>query len=138
MVKVRTSQIPEDGETTKRPTKKEVKAKQSSYFPDRYEDDDEEEGEEEPKKVICRVMIEFADTLLDVWQIGSISKVMEFKESTSEFEYGIVINAGITPSQRYPITDLKCLYAKEKTRDERYRKLRDTLEQAGVLLLKIE
>lgn len=142
MTKVRQSQIPEDNKTYF-PNRKSPRNKKVDYEMEDDEDDFFDSEEDEPKdptkNVICRVMIEFGRTMLNIYQVQTIDRFEEFVEKPeAHWEYGIVINQGFTPSVQTPKTDIKQMWENEAGRDRAYEKLKEILEHAGILILKIE
>lgn len=99
----------------------------------------EEDEEEEPK--VYRQMLHLPDfgTVISLFGIESIEKSMRFvdNQNNPRFQYGIIINRGMNPSERYPKVDVEAWFEKEEVRDERYDKLLQNLEEAGYKIINI-
>lgn len=137
MVKVRTSQIPEDSPIVK--IKKQNPKKERDDFDnllDTFEPDDEE------KKVYFRTLINIPEAgSINAGYIHSVEKVFRLRESSSNFEgesvpeYGIVINQGITPGINSPKPDIEIWYRTEEYRNQRYDKLMSILDEVGIKVI---
>lgn len=139
MVKVRTSQIPEE---SGKPNF--VKKIQKSKIEDddwldneepnvRYNNDDDEKEERYIKS-----MISFPQEGINISLFGieTIEKDFRIKESNYGGEnvtvqYGIVINKDMEPSMRYPRVNVDVWFDSEEVRDQRYENMLTKLKQAG-------
>lgn len=96
---------------------------------------------EEDEKKVYRMMLQLPDfgTVISLFGIESIEKAQRFvdTENNPRFQYGIIINKGMTPSERYPKVDLETWFEKEWVRDERYEKLLANLKEAGYNIVDI-
>lgn len=126
MVKVRTSQIPEE---SGKPTiiKKNVQRNQTS----KNDDEDKEER-------YIKSMISFPQEGINISLFGieTIEKDFRIKESNYGGEnvtvqYGIVINKDMEPSMRYPRVNVDVWFDSEEVRDQRYENMLTKLKQAG-------
>lgn len=150
MTKVRTSQIPEDSpivKKTKRTSRKEnwrrIDAVDADDDADNYFDALDNEDDEN-KKTYFRHMLSIPDfgILLNVYQINSIEKAFRLDESNYGGEnitpmYGIIINQGITPSPSNPKHDVELWFKTEELRDQRYDKMIEALDDAGIKILNV-
>lgn len=99
------------------------------------DDDDNEEDEESPQPVPTRltaIFVELGDTLIPWWGVKSVDKVCQFNENCLRVEYGIVINANMTPSETTPRVDVKEFWLSEPARDEAHARLVERLSALGV------
>lgn len=128
MVKVKTSQIPEE---------EPIKRIQSML---------REENEEE-KKFYYRTLIHFADIgkALNASAIQSIDKTFRVhtpddsyfdEDARTTFEYGIIINRDV-PSNSNNISNVEIWYMDERWRDDRYKLLMEILDTAGIKVITI-
>lgn len=96
----------------------------------RSSDDDDE------TKIRTMIRLEDFDATLSIWAIESIEKKSRFVETPRpRWQFGIVINAGIEPSTRFPKVDVGAWYEKEEVRDQRYDELLAKLETYGFKIL---
>lgn len=134
MVKVRTSQIPE--ESGQPIVVKDVKnnngvSENAETNSRNYNDTDNV-----PNQYI-KSMISFPEGMnISLYSIETIEKDFRVKESNygSEkviIEYGIVINKDMEPSMRYPRVDVEIWFESEEVRDQRYDNMLTELKQAG-------
>ena len=93
-----------------------------------------DDDEKSPVRTVIRLR-DF-NTTLSIWDIESIDKKERFIEHPrARWQFGIVINGGIEPSCRYPKVDIEAWFEREETRDERYERLLETLEEFGFKIL---
>lgn len=145
MVKVRTSQIPEESSKPsfqKGEKKMKITRKQSYDFEDEEDVDDEteEEGESE-KKHLSKTIIYFEDegVSISAWDLHTIEKDMRFVEKPkAHWEFGITINKGLIPGQFINKTDLSLWYLTEEVRDEKLKNLMETLTKEGLNVIGIK
>lgn len=145
MVKVRTSQIPEE---SGKPTiiKKKVQHNQTSKNDDWLDDDEDTEDnsprynveESDKEERYIKSMISFPQEGINISLFGieTIEKDFRIKESNYGGEnvtvqYGIVINKDMEPSMRYPRVNVDVWFDSEEVRDQRYENMLTTLKQAG-------
>lgn len=133
MVKVWNSAIDDEANkhqgVRKQIVKKRRRTKGESDFDDTSDDDDE-------KKIRTMIRLEDFDATLSIWAIESIEKKSRFMETPRpRWQFGIVINAGIEPSMRFPKVDIGAWYEKEEVRDQRYDELLARLETYGFKIL---
>lgn len=145
MVKVRTSQIPEE---SGKPTiiKKKVQYNQTSKNDDWLDDDEDTEDnsprynveESDKEERYIKSMISFPQEGINISLFGieTIEKDFRIKESNYGGEnvtvqYGIVINKGMEPSMRYPRVNVDVWFDSEEVRDQRYENMLTKLKQAG-------
>lgn len=134
MVKVRTSQIPEDGGKPEYPNQR-FRGKPLFEEVD-FEDDDEEENETETK--VFKTMISLGDFSIDLFGIYSIVKEMRFVEKPkAHFQHGITINKGVQLSVRFPLVDVSIWFENESFRDEKHAALMKALEDIGFNIIKV-
>lgn len=145
MVKVWNSVI--DDEANKRQgvriqmVKKRRRTKGESDFDDTLDDADKpmvsrSSDDEDEKKIRTMIRLEDFDATLSIWAIESIEKKSRFMETPRpRWQFGIVINAGIEPSMRFPKVDIGAWYEKEEVRDQRYDELLAKLETYGFKIL---
>lgn len=151
MVKVRTSQIPEE---SGKPTiiKKKFQYNQTSKN-DNWLDDDEdieenssrynvEESDKEERYI--KSMISFPEEGINISLFGieTIEKDFRIKESNYGGEnvtvqYGIVINKGMEQSMRYPRVNVDVWFDSEEVRDQRYHNMIAKLKQAGFKFIEV-
>lgn len=142
MVKVRTSQIPEE---SGKPTiiKKKVQHNQTSKNDDWLDDDEPNEDsynndDIEKEERYIKSMISFPQEGINISLFGieTIEKDFRIKESNYGGEnvtvqYGIVINKDMEPSMRYPRVNVDVWFDSEEVRDQRYENMLTKLKQAG-------
>lgn len=146
MVKVRTSQIPEESGKPNFIKNKVQKSKMedddwldSDEHNARYNDDDDEKEERYIKS-----MISFPEEGINISLFGieTIEKDFRIKESNYGGEnvtvqYGIVINKGMEPSMRYPRVNIDVWFDSEEVRDQRYDNMMAKLKQAGFKFIEV-
>lgn len=147
MVKVRTSQIPEDSPIRK--VTKKLSSKREQHHEEERDDIDllldNFEPDEEDKKSYFKTLITFPELSRSInpSYIQSIEKTFRLKESNSNFEaefkpeYGILINCGVISGMNSPKGDIELWYKDENFRDQRYDKLMKTLDEVGIKVITI-
>lgn len=145
MVKVRTSQIPEE---SGKPTiiKKKVQHNQTSKNDDWLDDDEDmednsprynvEESDKEERYIKSMISFPQEGINISLFGIETIEKDFRIKESnyggeTVTVQYGIVINKDMEPSMRYPRVNVDVWFDSEEVRDQRYENMLTKLKQAG-------
>lgn len=145
MVKVRTSQIPEE---SGKPTiiKKKVQHNQTSKNDDWLDDDEDmednsprynvEESDKEERYIKSMISFPQEGINISLFGIETIEKDFRIKESNYGGEnvtvqYGIVINKDMEPSMRYPRVNVDVWFDSEEVRDQRYENMLTKLKQAG-------
>ena len=142
MVKVRTSQIPEDSPIRK------VTLKKQFHDDERDELDDllnSFESNEDEKKTYYKTFITFPELgySINPSYIQTIEKNFRLKESSTNFEaepvfeYGIVINRGITTGLNSPKGDIEFWFRNEYVRDKRYNDMMKKFDEIGVKVITI-
>lgn len=140
MVKVRTSQIPEDSPIKKITHKsKEFDEEDNDEFYDLLDDLNEE------NKTYFKTLIAFPEIgrVINSSYIQSIEKKFRIKESSINFEaesnaeYGIIINSGITPGLNSLKGDIELWYKNEEYRDKRYEELLKKFDEIGIKVITI-
>lgn len=92
--------------------------------------------DEDEQKIRTMIRLEDFDITLSIWAIESIEKKSRFMETPRpRWQFGIVINAGIEPSMRFPKVDVGAWYEKESLRDQKYDELLARLETYGFKIL---
>lgn len=132
MVKVWNSAIDDEANkhqgVRKQIAKKRRTTKGESDFDDTLDDDE--------KKIRTMIRLEDFDITLSIWAIESIEKKSRFMETPRpRWQFGIVINAGIELSMRFPKVDIGAWYEKEELRDQKYDELLARLETYGFKIL---
>lgn len=95
-------------------------------------------GDEEEVVIKQMVRLKDFDITISLWGIECIEKIRRFVPNpTPRWQYGIVINGGMEPSQRYPKTDIEAWYENEAYRDERYEYLLCRLEDLRFKVIEI-
>lgn len=145
MVKVWNSAIDDEANkhqgVRKQIVKKRRITKGESDFDDTLDDDDKpmvsrSSDEDDEKKIRTMIRLEDFDITLSIWAIESIEKKSRFMETPRpRWQFGIVINAGIEPSIRFPKVDIGAWYEKEELRDQKYDELLARLETYGFKIL---
>lgn len=145
MVKVWNSAIDDEANkhqgVRKQIVKKRRITKGESDFDDTLDDDDKpmvsrSSDDDDEKKIRTMIRLEDFDATLSIWAIESIEKKSRFMETPRpRWQFGIVINAGIEPSMRFPKVDIGAWYEKEEVRDQRYDELLSKLETYGFKIL---
>lgn len=145
MVKVWNSAIDDEANkhqgVRKQMVRKRRITKGESDFDDTLDDDDKpmvsrSSDDDDAKRIRTMIRLEDFDTTLSIWAIESIEKKSRFVETPRpRWQFGIVINAGIEPSMRFPKVDIGAWYEKEEWRDERYNELLAKLETYGFKIL---
>lgn len=150
MVKVRTTQIPEE---SGKPTiiKKKVQRNQTSKNDDWLDDDEPNEDNDrynnddiDKEKRYIKSMISFPQEGINISLFGieTIEKDFRIKESNYGGEnvtvqYGIVINKDMEPSMRYPRVNVDVWFDSEEVRDQRYENMLTKLKQAGFKFINV-
>lgn len=143
MVKVRTSQIPEDSPIKKVTHKtKKFNSEERDEFDDML---DSFEPDEEDKKIYFKTLITFPELgySINPSYIHSVEKKFRLKESNSNFEselipeYGITINCGVTSGMNSPKGDIELWYKDETYRDQRYDRMMKIFDEVGIKVLTI-
>lgn len=145
MVKVWNSAIDDEANkhrgVRKQIVKKKRRTKGESDFDDTLDDDDKpmvnrSSDDDDDKKIRTMIRLEDFDATLSIWAIESIEKKSRFMDTPRpRWQFGIVINAGIEPSMRFPKVDIGAWYEKEELRDQRYDELLSKLETYGFKIL---
>ena len=160
MVKVRESQIPEqDGKPIQVETKKKAKKQKAIGDIDLTDDEietlidqsleskpeakikskDDETQEEEDK--VKKYVVHFPDfgVTMSLFGIESLDKDMRFVDNIHHprWQYGITINKGMNPSERYPVVDKSVWFEKEDVRDRRYDEMMKTLMELGFKVISV-
>ena len=134
MVKVRTSQIPE--ESGKPQFQKGKKMKTTSKKSKEWDDEEDDE-----QKRLKKTMINFQEegVIISSWDLHTIEKDMRFVEKPkAHWEFGITINKGLTPNQYITKTDLSMWYNTEEVRDNKWDKLMELLKIEGLNVIEIQ
>lgn len=145
MVKVRLSQIKEESSKPVRIRRENVsKVKRTTTDDDFYDVDygDDEEGkpEEDMKTRLSKTILHFKSEgiTMTAWDLSTIEPEMRFVESPRpHWEYGIVINKGLTPGQFIQKTDLYIWYRNEEMRDRKMKHLLEVLKENGMNIIEI-
>lgn len=146
MVKVWNSAIDDEANkhqgVRKQIVKKSRRTKGESDFDDTLDDDDKpmvsrsSDDDDDGKRIRTMIRLEDFDATLSIWAIESIEKKSRFMETPRpRWQFGIVINAGIEPSMRFPKVDIGAWYEKEEVRDQKYDELLARLETYGFKIL---
>lgn len=155
MVKVRTSQIPEEDGKPIKVRKKQKAIGDTDLTDDEIEtlidksleqkpnatiksrDDETDDDEEQVRKYV----VHFPDfgITMSLFGIESIDKDMRFVDNLNHprWQYGITINKGIEPSQRFPIVDKSVWFEKEEVRDKRYDDIITSLVELGFKVITV-
>lgn len=144
MVKVRLSQIKEESSKPVRIRRKNVsKVKRTTNYDDSYDEDYENEDhkpEEDMKTRLSKTILHFKSEgiTMTAWDLSTIEPEMRFVESPRpHWEYGIVINKGLTPGQFIQKTDLYIWYRNEEMRDRKMKHLLEVLKENGMNIIEI-
>lgn len=144
MVKVRLSQIKEESSKPVRIRRKNVsKVKRTANYDDSYDEDYEDEDhkpEEDMKTRLSKTILHFKSEgiTMTAWDLSTIEPEMRFVESPRpHWEYGIVINKGLTPGQFIQKTDLYIWYRNEEMRDRKMKHLLEVLKENGMNIIEI-
>jgi hypothetical protein len=144
MVKVRLSQIKEESSKPVRIRRKNVsKVKRTTNYDDSYDEDYEDEDhkpEEDMKTRLSKTILHFKSEgiTMTAWDLSTIEPEMRFVESPRpHWEYGIVINKGLTPGQFIQKTDLYIWYRNEEMRDRKMKHLLEVLKENGMNIIEI-
>jgi hypothetical protein len=144
MVKVRLSQIKEESSKPVRIRRENVsKVKRTTNDDDFYDEDYEDEDqkpEEDMKTRLSKTILHFKSEgiTMTAWDLSTIEPEMRFVESPRpHWEYGIVINKGLTPGQFIQKTDLYIWYRNEEMRDRKMKHLLEVLKENGMNIIEI-
>lgn len=144
MVKVRLSQIKEESSKPVRIRRKNVsKVKRTTNYDDSYDedyDDEDHKPEEDMKTRLSKTILHFKSEgiTMTAWDLSTIEPEMRFVESPRpHWEYGIVINKGLTPGQFIQKTDLYIWYRNEEMRDRKMKHLLEVLKENGMNIIEI-
>lgn len=91
-------------------------------------------------RILKRTVVSFRDEgiIMSVYDLHTIEKDMRFVEHPkAHWEWGIVINKGLEPSQFVRKTDVAMWYQSEAVRDQRYDKMLSTLATEGLTIVEI-
>lgn len=140
MVKVRLSQIKEESSKPVRIRRENVsKVKRTTNYDEDYEDEDQK-PEEDMKTRLSKTILHFKSEgiTMTAWDLSTIEPEMRFVESPRpHWEYGIVINKGLTPGQFIQKTDLYIWYRNEEMRDRKMKHLLEVLKENGMNIIEI-
>lgn len=141
MVKVRLSQIKEESSKPVRIRRKNVsKVKRTTNYDDSYDEDEDHKPEEDMKTRLSKTILHFKSEgiTMTAWDLSTIEPEMRFVESPRpHWEYGIVINKGLTPGQFIQKTDLYIWYRNEEMRDRKMKHLLEVLKENGMNIIEI-
>lgn len=145
MVKVRLSQIKEESSKPVRIRRENVsKVKRTTNYDNSYdedyEDDEDRKPEEDMKTRLSKTILHFKSEgiTMTAWDLSTIEPEMRFVESPRpHWEYGIVINKGLTPGQFIQKTDLYIWYRNEEMRDRKMKHLLEVLKENGMNIIEI-
>lgn len=144
MVKVRLSQIKEESSKPVRIRRKNVsKVKRTTNYDDSYDEDyegEDQKPEEDMKTRLSKTILHFKSEgiTMTAWDLSTIEPEMRFVESPRpHWEYGIVINKGLTPGQFIQKTDLYIWYRNEEMRDRKMKHLLEVLKENGMNIIEI-
>lgn len=144
MVKVRLSQIKEESSKPVRIRRENVsKVKRTTNNDDFYDedyDDEDQKPEEDMKTRLSKTILHFKSEgiTMTAWDLSTIEPEMRFVESPRpHWEYGIVINKGLTPGQFIQKTDLYIWYRNEEMRDRKMKHLLEVLKENGMNIIEI-
>lgn len=144
MVKVRLSQIKEESSKPVKIRRENVsKVKRTTNYDDSYDEDYEDEDqkpEEDMKTRLSKTILHFKSEgiTMTAWDLSTIEPEMRFVESPRpHWEYGIVINKGLTPGQFIQKTDLYIWYRNEEMRDRKMKHLLEVLKENGMNIIEI-
>ncbi len=145
MVKVRLSQIKEESSKPVRIRRENVsKVKRTTnyddFYDEDYEDDEDRKPEEDMKTRLSKTILHFKSEgiTMTAWDLSTIEPEMRFVESPRpHWEYGIVINKGLTPGQFIQKTDLYIWYRNEEMRDRKMKHLLEVLKENGMNIIEI-
>lgn len=142
MVKVRTSQIPEEDGKPVRVDNSYATGEKPLRDVDTDVKPSGEEEDGKPQYIKTAISIPDAGIVLLLQDVNSIEKT--FKLQSSDYYpdrvtplYGIVINRAIEPSMRIPKTDIELWYEREEVRDQRYEKMLKALKEAGFKFIEV-
>lgn len=146
MVKVRTSQIPEESGKPKH--FKTNKGKNIPISDDDFLNEEEEDSYNTSEDNDNEVR--YFRTMINIPEVGSISlsgietiekdfRVIEsnYGGDGVKLQYGIVINRGIEPSMRCPRVDVDIWFNTEEVRDQSYERIVKILEKSGVKFINV-
>lgn len=144
MVKVRLSQIKEESSKPVRIRRENVsKVKRTTNYDDSYDEyyeDEDQKPEEDMKTRLSKTILHFKSEgiTMTAWDLSTIEPEMRFVESPRpHWEYGIVINKGLTPGQFIQKTDLYIWYRNEEMRDRKMKHLLEVLKENGMNIIEI-
>lgn len=144
MVKVRLSQIKEESSKPVRIRRENVsKVKRTTNDDDFYDEDYEDEDqkpEEDMKTRLSKTILHFKSEgiTMTAWDLSTIEPETRFVEHPRpHWEYGIVINKGLTPGQFIQKTDLYIWYRNEEMRDRKMKHLLEVLKENGMNIIEI-
>ena len=144
MVKVRLSQIKEESSKPVRIRRENFsKVKRTTNYDDSYDEyyeDEDQKPEEDMKTRLSKTILHFKSEgiTMTAWDLSTIEPEMRFVESPRpHWEYGIVINKGLTPGQFIQKTDLYIWYRNEEMRDRKMKHLLEVLKENGMNIIEI-
>lgn len=144
MVKVRLSQIKEESSKPVRIRRENVSnVKRTTNYDDSYDEDyeyEDQKPEEDMKARLSKTILHFKSEgiTMTAWDLSTIEPEMRFVESPRpHWEYGIVINKGLTPGQFIQKTDLYIWYRNEEMRDRKMKHLLEVLKENGMNIIEI-
>lgn len=145
MVKVRLSQIKEESSKPVRIRRENVSnvkrtTNYDDFYDEDYEDDEDRKPEEDMKTRLSKTILHFKSEgiTMTAWDLSTIEPEMRFVESPRpHWEYGIVINKGLTPGQFIQKTDLYIWYRNEEMRDRKMKHLLEVLKENGMNIIEI-
>lgn len=136
-MKVKVSQIPENDGKPKYQKKKENSNYNSKSFDKENYNEEDEEDEKETKFVTPFIFFEDFDITMSLFDIKTIETDVRFIEKPrARWQYGITINKGLDKSIYCPVIDKSIWFEKEDTRDRRYKKIMEKIEEIGFKVIR--
>lgn len=132
-MKVRESQIPEESRDTKVTKNKKTMVIKSSAIIGNNENQEEE-------RRLRKMMIYFQEEgiVIPAYDLNTIEKDIRFVEKPkAHWEFGIIINKGLSQSQSVNKTDLSMWYMKEEIRDQKWERMMELLKSEGLNVIEI-
>lgn len=146
MVKVRLSQISEEGSKPTFIRKHKANKPKKGLIGDIEEDDEEESeddwgnGEDESKKRLSKTVLHFKEfgITMSAYDFHTMEPDMRFVEKPkAHWEFGITINKGLTPGQFITKTDISFWFMTEEARDEKMERLLELLIENGLNVIEV-
>lgn len=101
-------------------------------------DDDKDDDDSDSKYKKTYIHFEGIGKVIGAYDISTIDKEIKFVEKPeAHWEFGMILNKGLTPTAFHPNVDVEIWYGSEEYRDKKYNDLITIMEDAGFSFIKV-